>query len=61
MEPTKLAMDQIAGPWSARVPAWLVGRLRLGVGHASTVRPDPSTLGWWENEAPTTRTARRTA
>jgi hypothetical protein len=22
-----------------------VGRLRLGVGHASTVRPDPSTLG----------------
>jgi hypothetical protein len=32
-------------PWSARVPAWLVGRLRLGVGHASTVRPDPSTLG----------------
>jgi hypothetical protein len=23
----------------------LVGRLRLGVGHASTVRPDPSTLG----------------
>jgi hypothetical protein len=27
------------------VPGWLVGRLRLGVGHASTVRPDPSTLG----------------
>ena len=22
-----------------------MGRLRLGVGHASTVRPDPSTLG----------------
>jgi hypothetical protein len=30
---------------SAQVPGWLVGRLRLGVGHASTVRPDPSTLG----------------
>ena len=27
------------------MPGWLVGRLRLGVGHASTVRPDPSTLG----------------
>ena len=40
------------GPWiklpsrgSAQVPGWLVERLRLGVGHASTVRPDPSTLG----------------
>src|SRR5829696_7572427 len=30
---------------SARVPGWLAGRLRLVVGHASTVRPDPSTLG----------------
>jgi hypothetical protein len=30
---------------AAQVPGWLVGRLRLGVGHASTVRPDPSTLG----------------
>jgi hypothetical protein len=30
---------------SARVPGWLVECLRLGVGHASTVRPDPSTLG----------------
>jgi hypothetical protein len=30
---------------SARVPGWLEKRLRLGVGHASTVRPDPSTLG----------------
>ena len=27
------------------MPGWLVERLRLGVGHASTVRPDPSTLG----------------
>jgi hypothetical protein len=27
------------------VPGWLVECLRLGVGHASTVRPDPSTLG----------------
>jgi hypothetical protein len=42
----------------ARVPALLVESLRLGVGHASTVRPDPSTLAWWENEAPATRTAR---
>src|SRR5829696_4293409 len=30
---------------SAQEPSWLVGLLRLGVGHASTVRPDPSTLG----------------
>jgi len=46
-------------PWSAQVPGWLVGCLRLGVGHASTVRPDPSTWAWWENEAPTTRAAFR--
>src|SRR5215208_7434346 len=32
-------------PWSAQEPGWLVECLRLGVGHASTVRPDPSTLG----------------
>jgi hypothetical protein len=31
--------------WSARVPSWLVECLRLEVGHARTVRPDPSTLG----------------
>ena len=30
---------------SAQEPAWLVECLRLVVGHASTVRPDPSTLG----------------
>src|SRR5215211_2861448 len=44
-EPTKSAIDQVAGHGSARVPGWLVECLRLGVGHASTVRPDPSTLG----------------
>jgi hypothetical protein len=27
------------------VPGWLAECLRLGVGHASTVRPDLSTLG----------------
>ena len=37
-------MDEAAGPWPDQEPSWLVGRLRLGVGHASTVRPDPSTL-----------------
>src|SRR5829696_7474919 len=30
---------------SAQEPSWLRKRLRLGVGYASTVRPDPSTLG----------------
>ena len=45
MEPTKSAIDQDRRPWPARVPGWLVECLRLGVGHASTVRPDPSTLG----------------
>ena len=45
MEPTKSAMIRTAGRWPAQVPSWLVGRLWLGVGHASTVRPDPSTLG----------------
>ena len=44
-EPTKSAMHELAGHRSARVPGWLVACLRLGVGHASTVRPDPSTLG----------------
>jgi hypothetical protein len=34
-----------AGHRSARVPGWLVGRLRLGSGMPSTVRPGPSTLG----------------
>jgi hypothetical protein len=45
MEATKSAMDQDRRLWPAQVPGWLVGCLRLGVGHASTVRPDPSTLG----------------
>jgi hypothetical protein len=44
-EPTKSATDQGCRVGSARVPGWLVECLRLGVGHASTVRPDPSTLG----------------
>ena len=33
------------------------GALAAGVGHASTVRPDPSTWAGWENEAPATRAA----
>jgi hypothetical protein len=45
LEPTKSAMHELAGHRSAQEPSWLVGRLRLVVGHASTVRPDPSTLG----------------
>jgi hypothetical protein len=45
VEPTKSATDEAAGHRPAQAPGWLVGRLRLGVGHASTVRPDPSTLG----------------
>src|SRR5215217_1209500 len=45
-EPTKSArLDQAADRGSAQEPGWLAGRLWLGVGHASTVRPDPSTLG----------------
>jgi hypothetical protein len=44
-EPTKSAINQACRVGSAQVPGWLVERLRLGVGHASTVRPDPSTLG----------------
>jgi hypothetical protein len=35
------------------------GMPAAGVGHASTVRPDPSPWAWWENEAPATRAARR--
>jgi hypothetical protein len=44
-EPTKSALHQGRRPWPVRVPAWWSTRLRLGVGHASTVRPAPSTLG----------------
>jgi hypothetical protein len=36
-------------------PGWLVGRLRLGVGHASTVGQIPPPWARVENEAPTTR------
>jgi hypothetical protein len=43
--PTKSAMDQAGGHRPAQEPGWLVECLRLGVGHASTVRPDPSTRG----------------
>jgi hypothetical protein len=59
VEPTKSAIDQGRRPWVGSRSGWLVERSRLGVGHASTVRPDPSTLGAAENEAPTTRAARR--
>jgi hypothetical protein len=45
VELTKSAQGSGSPALPARVPGWLVGRLRLGVGHASTVRPDPSTLG----------------
>src|SRR5215211_773120 len=37
--------DQDCRAGSAQEPGWLVECLRLGVGHASTVRPDRSTLG----------------
>jgi hypothetical protein len=43
-EPTKSAMDQGCRPWSVQKRGWS-GRLRRGVGHASPVRPAPSTLG----------------
>jgi hypothetical protein len=43
-EPTKSAMDQLPSGFGSG--AELVGgALGAGVGHASTVRPDPSTLG----------------
>jgi hypothetical protein len=46
VEPTKSArgseLPAVAGSGAELVPG---GRLRLGVGHASPVRPDPSTLG----------------
>jgi hypothetical protein len=45
VEPTKSAMHDLAGRGPAQESGWLAGRLRLGAGHASTVRPDPSTLG----------------
>jgi hypothetical protein len=46
VEPTKSARSGSGcRVGSARVPGWLGGVLAAGVGHASTVRPDPSTLG----------------
>jgi hypothetical protein len=46
VEPTKSArLDQAADLLVGSRVELVGGRLRLGVGHASTVRPDPSTLG----------------
>jgi hypothetical protein len=46
MEPTKSARSGSGcRVGSARVPGWVVECLRLGVGHANTGRPDPSSLG----------------
>ena len=61
-KPTKSA-DARRSPsrWSAQELGWLVGCLRLGVGHAGTVRPIPPPWAWRENEAPTTRAARSSA
>jgi hypothetical protein len=56
-KPTKSAMDQACRACSVQVPGWLVGCLRRGVGHASTVRPDPSTLGVAGERGSTTRAA----
>ena len=44
MEPTKSAMYQDCRPMAGSGAGWLAA-LAAGVGHASTVRPDPSTLG----------------
>jgi len=43
---------------SARVPGWWSAALAAGVGHASAVRPDASTLGVAEQEARATSAAR---
>jgi hypothetical protein len=60
VEPTKSArQDGAARRGRLRSRAWLVGRLRLGPGMPSTVRPDPSTLGVVGHEAPAARAARR--
>jgi len=44
-EPTKSAIDQDRRPWVGSGAGLVGGALVAGVGHASTVRPDPSTLG----------------
>jgi hypothetical protein len=49
-------MDQ-AAEW-ARVPAWLVGRLRLGPGMPAPSGQIPPPWARRENEAPTARDAR---
>jgi len=45
MEPTKSAMYQDCRPMAGSGAELVGGALAAGVGHASTVRPDPSTLG----------------
>ena len=45
VEPTKSAIDQARRPPVGSGAGLVAGCLRLGVGHASTVRPDPSTPG----------------
>jgi cytidine deaminase len=49
--------DQDCRAGSARVPAWLVERLRLGSGMPAPSGQIPPPWAWWENEAPATRTA----
>ena len=44
-EPTKSAMHQGCRPGLGSGAGLVGGVLAAGVGHASTVRPDPSTLG----------------
>jgi hypothetical protein len=62
VEPTKSArLDQAAGRWPARVPAWLVECLRLGSGMPAPSGQIPPPWAWWENEAPIMRAACRTA
>jgi hypothetical protein len=58
VKPTMSArLDQVAGPGRLRSRVGWVGACGWGFGHASTVRPDPSTLGAVGERGSTTRAA----
>jgi hypothetical protein len=59
VEPTKSAIDQPRRPWVGSGAGLVGGACAWGSGMPAPSGQIPSTLAWWENEAPATRAPRR--